>query len=851
MAPPEDSPPAQAGRTRTGSLVLGLLVTLVTSSVLTAWLVGGDFAHTVADRMKSNTSLGLTLCGIALALRATARAPRAADALASGSALIGALTLVEYLLRVDLGFDQMLQREHSGLAEAVVHPNRMAPNAAFGLLVAGLGLLAVPRGRALVALSQLCAVLLFMVGFIASIGYLYGAEALYRPTSFIRISGLSSLSMTLLGAGLMLLRTDVGLSRLLFGHDAGGWVLRRALPAVLGLPMLMGWLRLSLEEQGRVDTATGTAVLVVMLTAVSAVLTVMLASSVAGADRRRQVAQSRLEAQARLTAALARAATVDEVARVVVHEGAAALGATAASLTLPDEKHEFLEYRGVSGYPAEVSDQYARLPIAAQLPPTQAWRENKPVLLQNRADFAREFPAVPTAHLKYEAWAALPLAGRDRVLGVLGLSFSTAQRFAGPALEHLSVFAWHCAQAVERALLLDSERGLRAAAERTMTELRAAQQDAVAANQTKDEFLAMLGHELRNPLAPIAIALDMLDRRKETALLRERRIISRQVKHLMRMVDDLLDVSRIARGKIQLARTRVELKSVVTRAIELAAPLLEQKRHHLDVDVPETGLPLLGDEHRLTQVVSNLLTNAARYTEDEGHIKVRAVRRDGRVVLTVEDDGDGIDAAQLPRLFTAFVQAPTQQRSSAGGLGLGLALVKKFTELHGGSVSVESAGLRQGSTFTVELPLASEEQEPVTPARRDVPTERAAARRVLVVDDNVDAAEMLAEGLRAEGHDVRVANDGPRGIDVATAHKPDVAFLDLGMPAMSGYEVAARLRELDPGLVLVAVTGYGQPSDRARTRAAGFQHHLVKPVDLEQTLIIAREAPVHQAPASA
>ncbi|MBL8949966.1 MAG: response regulator, partial [Myxococcaceae bacterium] len=262
--------------------------------------------------------------------------------------------------------------------------------------------------------------------------------------------------------------------------------------------------------------------------------------------------------------------------------------------------------------------------------------------------------------------------------------------------------------------------------------------------------------------------------------------------------------------------------------------------HQLLIDVPEQGLTVWGDEHRLTQVVSNLLTNAARYSNDGGRVVVRAAPHGGRVVLTVKDDGDGIAADQLPRLFEAFVQAPTEQRSMAGGLGLGLALVKRFTELHDGTVKVESAGLKRGSTFTVELPLASGAQLEARPSAPRPVRPAQTRRRVLVVDDNVDAAELLAEGLRSEGHDVKVANDGPRALDLAASLKPEIAFLDLGLPAMDGYEVAARLRELDPRLVLVALTGYGQPSDKARTTAAGFQHHLVKPVDLETTLGIAR-----------
>ncbi len=827
---------------RSPVFAVGLGVAVTGGFIVAAWLLGADAARAVADRMKVNAAIGFACAGLALVLRSRRTASIAGDALSLVPALIGFLTLLQYATGVDLGIDQLIQREFSSLDEAAPHPGRPAPNTAFALLCVGLAVFGVSRSRVAVFVAQGLAVLAFFAGFSAAVGYLFEAQQLYQPTTYIRMSGLSAIAASALGLALLALRTDLGIGARIAADDAGGYVLRRAGPMVIALPVMVGYVRMHLQQLGVIDTATGAAFLVVTLTVLSGTAVVFLAASVSLADDQRRTSERALAASAKLTAALSRATTVDEVARVVVNEGASALGAAGASLLLPTADGEHLEVRGTSGYGESTISAYQRVRADAPFPAAEAWRSGQPVFVARRDEMLARYPTVPPQHLQYEAWAALPLVGRDRLLGVIALSFPSPRGFEGAGLEQLTTFAWHCAQAVERAVLLDAERTLRAAAERTMTELRAAQQDAVAANKTKDEFLAMLGHELRNPLAPIAIALDMLDRRKETALMRERKIISRQVKHMMRMVDDLLDVSRIARGKIELTKTRVELYQVVTKAVEMAAPLFEQKQHNLLLDVPERGLPLWGDEHRLTQVVSNLLTNAARYTNDGGHIEVRASRRDGRVLLSVKDDGDGIDPAQLPNLFEAFVQAPVEQRSSAGGLGLGLALVKRFTEMHGGTVRGESPGLTRGSTFTVELPLASAtEQQPdaTKPVRR---TPAGEGKRVLVVDDNVDAAELLAEGLRAEGHDVQVANDGPRALDLAVGHKPDVAFLDLGLPAMDGYEVAAKLRELDRRVVLVAVTGYGQPSDRARTAAAGFQHHLVKPVDLETTLGIARSA---------
>jgi len=825
---------------RTAVTVIGAFTAVIGAVVLAAWLAGGEAADAVADRMKANTAFAFTFLGVALVLRAQGRLPRATDGLVALPAAVGFLTLLQYRAGVDLGIDELLQREHSMLAEAAQHPNRMAPNTALMLLCGAVSLFVARRMRAAALLGQGLGVVVFFIGFAAVVGYLYDAALLYQPTSFIRMSGLTSILATAGGFAMVFLRPELGLGLAFTRRDAGGYVLRRAIPMVIGLPVGVGYLRLVLEAFGVVDTPTGTALLVVSLTCVSATMAVLLGRSVSVADTLRRESEKSLAAVARLNAALARARGVDDVLRVVVQEGSEAVGAAAVSVFLPNAEGTALEVRGALGHAGATVGAYRAMRIDAQTPAADAWRARQPVLVESRQELLERYPAIPPEHVTHAAFAAVPMLGRDGPLGVLGVSFREARRLDAGEVEQLSVLAWHCAQALERALLLDSERKLRAAAESNMAELRAAQEAAVAANQTKDEFLAMLGHELRNPLAPIVIALEVLDRKKAPELQRERKIIYRQVKHLMRMVDDLLDVSRIARGKIELNRTRVELHGIVMKAVEMAAPLFEQKRHQLVIDVPERGLVLWGDEHRLTQVVSNLLTNAARYTDDGGHVTVRAFERDALAVLAVKDDGDGIAPEQLPRLFEAFVQAPTDQRSSAGGLGLGLALVKRFTEMHGGAVKAESDGLKKGSTFTVELPLATGAQLQPKPSapRRERPAEP--GRRVLVVDDNVDAAELLAEGLRAEGHDVKVANDGPHALDLAAGMRPEIAFLDLGLPAMDGYEVAARLRELDRGVVLVAVTGYGQPADKARTAAAGFQHHLVKPVDLETTLGIAR-----------
>ncbi len=363
----------------------------------------------------------------------------------------------------------------------------------------------------------------------------------------------------------------------------------------------------------------------------------------------------------------------------------------------------------------------------------------------------------------------------------------------------------------------------------------AARAEAEAANRTKDEFLAMLGHELRNPLAPIATALHLVEQGGQGDT-REHLIIRRQVAHLQRLVDDLLDVSRITRGKVELRRERIEVGAFVGKAIEMARSLLEQRRHRLSVDVP-AGLAVNGDPVRLAQVVANLLTNAARYTPAGGNVHVGAVREGEKVRVWVQDDGSGIAAPLLGRIFDPFVQGPRGRDRQLGGLGLGLTLVKSFVELHGGRVEARSDGAGTGSTFSVELPAdATSAPEPLPPRRLEVGrTARRPGLRVLVVDDNADAAELLGELLVLGGYEVRTAPDGPTALEVARTFLPDVGVLDIGLPVMDGYELALRLRDrlLGTAPVLIAVSGYGQPADRERSRAAGFSCHFVKPADVD------------------
>jgi PAS domain S-box-containing protein len=375
--------------------------------------------------------------------------------------------------------------------------------------------------------------------------------------------------------------------------------------------------------------------------------------------------------------------------------------------------------------------------------------------------------------------------------------------------------------------------------------LRESEESLQEAGRRKDEFLATLAHELRNPLAPIRHALEILQIQgsPEPGVQWARGVIGRQVEQLSRLVDDLLDVSRITRGKIELRQERVELSVILDRALETSRPLIEASRHHLTVTVPEEPLSLLADATRMAQVVSNLLNNAAKYTWAGGHIELSAKSEADHVVIRVKDDGIGIPLEMRSRIFDMFTQVDTSLERAQGGLGIGLTIGRRLVEMHGGTLEVESAGLGQGSELIVRLPLTPGTAPPppgIQETRSEVPGEAPgeapgprSALRILVVDDNEDSADSLAVWLGLMGHDARTAHDGPQALATAQEHRPELIFLDIGMPGMNGYEVARRLRQQPEtrDVTLIAVTGWGQDEDRRQSREAGFDQHLVKPLE--------------------
>jgi signal transduction histidine kinase len=365
------------------------------------------------------------------------------------------------------------------------------------------------------------------------------------------------------------------------------------------------------------------------------------------------------------------------------------------------------------------------------------------------------------------------------------------------------------------------------AREATLVQVRT---EAEQASRVKDELLAMIGHELRNPLAPIVTALQMLELDGKHERIHD--VLRRHVAHLVVLVEDLLDVSRLTRGAIELRRSAIEIHDVVTRALEMTRPMLESKQNNVVVDVPTTGLVVHGDLARLAQVIANLVTNASKYSESCAKIELTAKRDADLVRISVSDEGVGLAASMLERVFEQFVQVPQGSDRATGGLGLGLAIVRSLVHLHGGRVQAFSEGSGRGSTFTVELPACDGAPADLSSCGEVVTASASVDTPVLIVDDNRDAAELLGQILESFGYAVRLAHDGPEALQLAPAFRPAVALLDIGLPVMDGYELARKLRSRLPDIRLVAVTGYGQPNDRRRALDAGFQAHLIKPVTI-------------------
>ena len=522
------------------------------------------------------------------------------------------------------------------------------------------------------------------------------------------------------------------------------------------------------------------------------------------------------ETSSRLAALTDRASALDQASRVMVPSFAD----WCVIDTLGDDRtiqHEAFAHRDLDQEHL-LADVLVRDSLQWDSPAAwvQAMRTGKAQFL---AEIPRELPiSVSQDSEQLRALAprsliCVPLRIRERTVGAVSFWASKSRRaytLADVALAE--ELARRVATAVDNSELLGSVR---------------------AADRQKDEFLAMLAHELRNPLAAINYANSLMNEGVGESQGELIEMVSRQVRNLARMIDDLLDVSRISRTKIQLRKEPVDAGTLVRRVAAAARPLFEEKKHELALDISEQAMPLFADPVRIEQVVTNLLTNAAKYTPAGGKVSVKAHSADSEVVIKIKDTGIGIPAGILPRVFDLFAQADRSLDRSEGGLGIGLTVARKLAEMHGGTVAAASEGTGKGAEFTLRLPLGERglAADPVASAQPAVSRSRL---KILVVDDNPDTARSEALLLAKLGHEVEVAHDGVQALEVAAELRPDAIFLDIGLPRLDGYEVARRLRAAGLGSeLLIAVSGYGRPEDEERSREAGFDRHLVKPVDYQ------------------
>lgn len=866
---------------------------------------------------------------------------RTAAAIGVVIAMIGASALVQYAVDVDFArLNTLLMFGREWGRVGVVDPGRMGPPGALCWTLIGVALVLtsfpMPRVRRIV---PRLALLTFAIATLSVAGYFYGVSRLYSLPYLTVIAFQTATFIAAVSAGIIAMVPEHAPARWLLDPGATGVVARRAIPLIIVVPFVVGWLRLQGEHLGLYDTRFGVTMLVV-------VLIILLLAILSWTLRTIAQHESALQqSERRVTAALESITdgfvTLDRDwrFRFVNAEAAAMLRKPVAELLGSSAWDTFPEAVGGSGYrelhraaaertTVEFDDFNPVLQrwFAARAYPTsdgaiaiyfkditarkQAEEERAADLagmsrlqhlstrLVQRGDLSSLLGEILTAavdltgatkgniqfydretgqlrifahqgfgpeFVEYfaargspygcelaaqriervvcedvasapdwqgtedlrvllddgiRAFQSTPLVSREgRLLGVLNTHFGNPHRLADRELRHLDLLSRMAADFIERS---QAEEALR------------------KADRMKDEFLAMLAHELRNPLAPIQNAVQVLrlSRPDDERIRSTTDMLTRQVGQLVRLVDDLVDVSRITRGKIELIRERVELSAVVHQAVEAVQPLVEAKDQDLDVVVPASPIWLNADFTRLTQVLGNVLGNATKFTARGGKISLVAeCEPDGGVAIRVRDAGIGIPADQLPRIFDLFMQGDTSLERSVSGLGIGLTLVKTLVEMHGGRIEAHSEGPGKGSEFILRLPTIPGPQELADASAGN--GERAAKpRRVLIVDDNADGAESLARVLALSGHATHTAHDGLEAVTMAERFRPDVVLLDIGLPKLNGYEACRRIREQPWGkqMKLVAVTGWGQEAYRERSSNAGFDTHVVKPVDSE-TLI--------------
>ena len=729
--------------------------------------------------IQPNTAVAAILAGCALVLLARGRNRLAAipGALAG---LIGLATLVQYGLRVDLGIDTLLMFGRQWGRTGTTTPGRMGFPAAVSWSLLGIAFLCSLGTRHLRQLSSATGLLVALIATLSLVGYVFGANTFYTLPAVTAISLQTASFLLALSVGIVMSMRDVEPMHTLLAPTGAGLLARRALPFILLVPVVVGFLRQRGEAFGLYDSQFGTA----LRTSVEIVLfTVMLWWAVRTVRNHETEIQATSESLARSERDLSDFFENASVGLHWVGPNGIILRVNQAELDLLGYTRE--EYVGRHIGEFHVSEQTIN-DILDRLA---------------RGEVLQEYPA--------------QMRCKDgRILDVL---INSSVLFDDGEFIHTRCFT------------------------RDVTQQKEAEQTLREADRRKDEFLATLAHELRNPLAPISNSLQLMkyaDLSGEVAA-EARDVALRQVEHMVRLIDDLMDLSRITRNKLELRTERIDIAAVVKSAAETCRDMIEKSGQVFSVSTPARPVFVEADPVRVTQVVTNLLNNACKFTEPGGRIALGVDTDDQRVAIRIKDTGIGIPREMLGSVFDMFTQVDRSLERTRAGLGIGLSLTKRLVELHGGSITAASDGPGTGSEFVIELPVSQVGETKAKPST-SVPAVQhpPSSRRILVVDDNADSAESLAVLLRLHGNDTQVAGDGLEALRKGSDYKPDVILLDIGMPGMNGYDTCQMIRSEPWGkeLLLIAMTGWGQDEDRRRSAEAGFDFHMVKPVDHGQLL---------------
>jgi signal transduction histidine kinase/CheY-like chemotaxis protein len=825
---------------RISSVVLGLyaLVGGVTSFIgwpadlprLTDWVGDGISIQPNATLASSFAGAALVSLGFGL--------PRAARVCGVLVMALGGSALFEQLSGIDLGIDSLLMFDRQWGRVGVLFPGRMGPPGATSWTIIGLAIAIAsssrPIGSRLKGIVPFLAWLTMGIASLSLIGYFYGADRLYTIPTATVIALQTSTFILATSLGLMFAVPEHGPTYLLTDSGPAGVLVRRILPAVIVVPVVLGFFRLRGEQAGFYDLAFGTAV----RTLAEIVLLLGLLSWTAGAiarqTRRRTDAEEQLrDSRHQLQIDLADSQLLQRVSAEIIREGdeqslydtiidtsLVIMQSRCASMQTFDSERRQLQLLSVRGFDEEATQLWKWVGVESGGICGRALQTGQRVMVADvlTCDFlAGSDDLAVFRRLGIRAVQSSPLVSRTgELMGMISTHWNRPHQPSERELRLLDVVARQAADLIERRRSADALRH---------------------ADRRKDEFLVTLAHELRNPLAPIRSVVDLMKQAPVahgTDLSWARAVLDRQTGLMSRLLDDLLDVGRIARDKLELRTRRVDLGAVIKDAVEMNRPLVDEFGHDLTVVVPHEPMYMNADAARLSQVFGNLLNNASRYTPSGGQISLTAEHHQNEAVVRVRDNGIGIPSDRLLNIFDMFSQVDRSLERAQRGLGIGLHLVKRLVEMHNGTVTANSDGLGKGSELLVRLPLAMEDAITETPSSLPVPdTTPALARRILVVDDNIDGAESLGMLLQACGHETHVVHDGLAALEAAERLRPDVILLDIGLPKVNGFEACRRIRERPWGkdMVLIALTGWGHEIDRRRSQESGFDHHIVKPVE--------------------